>query len=178
VTAPGTAAGTGIDVAAVLERCLDAVVDHHAAQGWPLPRDRYVAAGSPNEVAVDGEHLAVMLDGLTPGANAGSQRSAVAQSRVVGAVIIPRATLVLRLMRCVPTVDDQGHPPSVAALHAAGLDLAADVGRVLAALYAWRQTETVPASRNAQVELGQVEAIGPGGGLAGHLFFFTISPVQ
>lgn len=168
--------GPGIDAGAVASRCLAAIVDHHKTRGWDLPERRYVAAGNPNEVASDDEHLAVMLDGLTPGATDASQRVGSVQSRGAHAVVIPRATFAIRLMRCIP-VDDGYGPPDPDELTASGLELLADVGRVLTSLYEWRRTET-GAGRNGAVTFGTVETLGPGGGHAGHLWYLTVSPVQ
>lgn len=166
-----------IDAAAVAERCLTALVAEHQANDWPLPRECYVAGGSPNEVAVDGEHLAVMLDGLVPGATDASSRAGAIQSRGFRGMGIPRATLVVRLMRCVPVVNDRGRHPSVQEKHESGLALLGDVGRVYTALVRWRDAEN-GSSFNGPVTVGQVESIGPGGGLAGHLWFVTVAPVS
>ena len=184
MTTPPSVVAPVMDPAALAERCLDAIVARYQREGWPLPMGpgvnpvpyAYVGGGDPNVIAQDDEQLVVMLDGLSPGASDASQRSGGVASRGVASVVIPRASLVVRLLRCVPTVNDNGDPPSRAELHESGMVLMADVGRVLAALYEWRRTET-GAAGSGSVTLGQARSIGPSGGLAGFLFDVTVSPV-
>jgi hypothetical protein len=164
-----------IDVAAVAERMLIALEAHFVTEGWDLPERQYVAAGSPNIIAADDEHLAVALSSMA----ASPGRPVAAQlSRAAGSQGPPAAVLTARLMRCVSTVDDNGEVPTAAELHADGLRLLADPGRLLTALYAWRQDELTPLNPNANVEIGNVEVIGPMGGLAGHAVPVTLWPVH
>lgn len=166
-----------IDVAGVAQRMLTALENHFDAQGWDLPERRYVAAGSPNIIAADDEHLAVALSQIAS-STGGTAGVTGYLSRAAGATGPPRATLTARLMRCVSTIDDSGEPPTVAELHADGVRLLADPGRLLTALFKWRETEVHPLNPNAIVDIGNVEVIGPMGGLAGHAVPIQISPVQ
>jgi len=165
-----------IDVSGVAQRMLAAITAHFTANDWDLPERRYVAAGSPNILAADDEHLAVALSSMTSGA--GAHQAFGTLSRAAGTQGPPRATITARLMRCVPVIDDSGEPPDAAELNEAGVRLLRDPGRLIDALYTWRQTELQALNPNPQVEIGNVEVIGPMGGLAGHAVPVTISPVQ
>lgn len=163
-----------IDVAAPAERILDAVVAHHTARGWDLPASRYVAAGQVQELAADGEHLAVAFAGLHRGASTNSRSQAGSPAYGAGAAPLVRAEYMLRLLRCVSVVDDQGYAPAVEQIHADGLRLLTDPGRLVDAIYAWADTEP----HNATVDWGPVEPVGPGGGLAGHIVRIVLAPAQ
>jgi len=166
-----------IDVAAVAQRMLTGIIAHFDAQGWDLPQRRYVAAGSPTILAADDEHLAVALASMQSGTGGGT--AAVGNlSRAAGTQGPPRATVTARLMRCVSTIDDTGEPPTAGELHADGVRLLADPGRLLDALFAWRRAELEAMNPNPLVEIGTVEVIGPMGGLAGHAVPIVMSPVQ
>jgi hypothetical protein len=157
---------------------LDAIESHYGAEGWDLPERRYVAAGSHRMIAADDEHLAISLSQMTPGASDASQRSGGYLSRGAGAIGPPRAEFAVRLMRCVATLDDTGEPPSTAELHDDGLRLLMDPGRLMTALFAWRENELHPANANPNVTIGACEVIGPMGGLAGHSVMIVIGPVS
>lgn len=166
-----------INLAALARRCLDAVVAHHDEHGWHLPERRYLAAGEPNAIAADDEHLAVMLEGMQPGSSQQAQRGQVVQSRGARAQLLPRATLVVRLMRCIPVGDEYG-APDADVIDESGMELFTDVGRVLSSLYAWAGSENSGPMLNGQVSFGQVMSLGPSGGIAGWMFPVDVSPVQ
>lgn len=163
-----------IDAAAPAQRLLDAVVAHFTGHGWDLPDDRYVAAGQPAALAADGEHLAVALIAVTRGAAKTSRGNTDTPAQGASSAPLVRAEYALRLLRCVAVVDEDGYPPPPAQIHADGLRLLADPGRVLSALYAWGEAEP----HNATVDFGPIEPVGPEGGLAGHLVRVFLSPVQ
>ena len=125
-------------------------------------------------LAADGEHLAVAFAALHRGASAQSRGFSGSPAHGAGAAPLVRAEYVLRLLRCVAVVDDQGDAPATAQIHADGRRLLADPGRLLDALYAWAAAEP----HNLTVDFGPIEPVGPEGGLAGHLVRVTISPVQ
>ena len=164
-----------INLGALARRCLDAVVAHHDEHGWHLPERRYLAAGEPTAVAADDEHLAVMVEKMLPGVSPNSQRQTV-QSKGAGAVLLPRVTLVIRLMRCIPVADEHGAPPAEE-IDEGSTALFTDVGRVLSSLYAWCRSEDGP-MLNAQVSFGEVMSLGPAGGYAGFMYPLEVGPVQ
>lgn len=167
-----------INCAAVAGRMLSAVVAHFTTKGWDLPERRYVAAGSHRLVAADDEHLAVCLVQMQPGISETAGRSTSYLSRAAGAVGPPRAEFALRLMRCIATLDDAGDPPTAAELHDDGMRMLLDPGRLMTALFVWRETELRVDNPNPNVTIGSCEVIGPLGGMSGHSVSITIGPVQ
>ncbi len=162
-----------IDVSAVAQRMLAGIVDHFDAQSWDLPERCYIAPGSPNVIADDGEHLVVALESLATGA-AGATGGAGMPSRAAGSQGPPKAILAARLLRCI----DPDVAPETASIHEDGVRLLLDPGRLLDALYTWRETELHAMNPNPIVDIGQVDTIGPMGGYAGHMAKISISPVQ
>lgn len=168
-----------IDASAVAQRMLTGIVDHFDAQGWDLPDRRYVAAGSPTIIAADDEHLAVCLAAMHSGVTPRSlNATGGVQGRGARSVHTPRADFGVRLMRCVSTIDDSGEPPSADELHADGVRLLTDPGRLLTALYTWLNNDFQAYNPSPMTVLGDVDVIGPMGGLAGHTVKVTIGPVQ
>lgn len=162
-----------IDAVAVAERMLAGLIAQFEAEDWDLPERCYIAPGSPNVVADDGEHLVVALESLATGAGAAGGGAGIL-SRAAGTQGPPKAIFAARLMRCI----DPDVQPETASIHADGLRLLRDPGRLVHALYRWRETELEALNPNPMVDIGQVEVIGPMGGLAGHMAKITISPVQ
>lgn len=169
-----------IDVAAVAQRMLSFVEGYFAEQGWDLPERRYIAAGSPSILAADDEHLAVALSAMHSGVTPRSLNQTGTPSHGARSMHVPRADFKLRLMRCVSVVDSRGYVPTASALNDDGLRLMADPGRLITALFAWQGAAASPPGidTNPQVVIGDVEVIGPLGGLAGHAVQLTIGPVQ
>ncbi|MDN5919191.1 MAG: hypothetical protein L0I76_29545 [Pseudonocardia sp.] len=163
-----------IDAAAPAVRLLVAVVAHFDDHDWDLPERRYIAAGQQQTLAVDDEHLCVSLIGMTPGASDATTKGGGYPSKGASAAIVARAAYMLRLMRCVAVIDDDGCPPPAEQIHADGLRLLADPGRLLDAVYTWAAAEP----HNLTVTIGQVDPVGPEGGMAGHLLAVTLAPVQ
>lgn len=162
-----------IDVAAPAQRLLAAVVDHFEANDWDLPPRRYLAPGQQQGIAVDDEHLCVAEVQLRRGA-AENSRQQPSPGKGVASATLASATYLLRLMRCVATIDDDGHPPTAAQITADGLRVMADSGQLLDAVYAWAESEP----HNLTVDPGPVEPLGPEGGFAGHTIRITLAPVQ
>lgn len=163
-----------IDVVAPARRLLDHTIAHFEGRGWDLPERRYLAAGAQHSIAVDDEHLMVSLIQINPGPSDAGGTAGGAPSTGIAAFIPPRASLMLRLMRCVPTVDGKGRAPAVEKLHEAGARLLADPGRLLDAVASWLAAE--PMQKNAT--WGQVDPQGPEGGYAGHIVTVTLSTIQ
>jgi hypothetical protein len=167
-----------IDAAGVAQRMLAGVVAFFDAQGWDLPERRYIAAGSPTILAADDEHIAVGLAAMHSGITPRSLNQTGAPSRGARSVHVPRADFTVRVMRCVATIDDDGQPPDPDELTADGLRLLADPGRLLTALFGWQDTDATLRAVNPAVVVGDVDVIGPMGGLAGHAVKVTVGPVQ
>lgn len=162
-----------IDVAAPAQRLLDAVIAFYDDHDWDLPARRYLAPGQQQGVAVDDEHLCVAVAGLYRGAS-DQARQVQSPAHGAGASTLVRADLLLRLMRCVAVVDDDGRAPPAHQITADALAVWADAGQLMAAVIAWAEAEP----HNATVSLGPVTPHGPDGGFAGHSIRVTLAPVQ
>lgn len=167
-----------MDSQAPAQRMLDGVVGYFTDQGWDLPPRRYLSAGSPMAAAADDAHLLVGLDRILPGSSDVSNRAGALLSKGLGAVAVARAVYMVRLMWCVTGLSDEADIPTAAALNADGARLMRDPGRLLTALIAWRENESLLESHNGLVTIGQVDTLGPAGYLAGCAATVTLSPVQ
>lgn len=160
-----------MDLVGPAQRLLDTIIAAET-DTWQLPARRYLAAG--DNPAWDTEHLLVGHAQTAPGPSDASEQPGGLPGVGVGTLVPPRASLMVRLVRCVETVDSRGHAPSAALLHADGRKVLGDVGPLLAAINQWQLAERP----HKTVTWGQIDPIGPEGGLAGHLAVVTISPIQ
>lgn len=134
---------------------LHAVEQHFLNEGVNLPERRYVHVG---QVALDCEQLVLAVDQLTAGLPLGTPPS----SRCVQPKTL-RARLWL--IRCVPTLTEQGDPPSFASLDESARTLLIDAWTLPAAvLYAQSSGAFGDCS---WVEAGPLASVGPEGALGG-----------
>jgi hypothetical protein len=164
-----------IDVAAVANRMLTAIVDYFTTRDWDLPERRYIAAGLPTMIADDDEHLAVCLSSMSSGV---SQRATTSisgvQARGARSMHVPRANFGVRVIRCISS----DVSPSAEELQADGERVLADPGRLLTALFHWVDTDNAAYATNPMTTIGDVEPFGPMGGVAGHIIKVVVGPVQ
>lgn len=163
-----------IDVAAPAQRLLAAIAAHYADHDWDLPSRRYLAAGQQQVLAADGEHVCVTMGALHRGSTGGRSQGVGTSGKGAGAAPLPRVELILRIMRCVATIDDDGVPPTAAQITADALRVLEDPAQLVDALYAWAASEPP----HLTVDFGPIEPIGPEGGLVGHFVPVVIAPVQ
>lgn len=161
-----------IDPGAPARRLLATVEQTYTGAGVDLPQRRYLLAGNAAGAAWDDEHLSVSLNAVMPGPAPSDQGIAVA-ARQVGTVL-PRATYEIRILRCWPTVGDDGTPPSPEEITAAAGPLLRDAGLLLEALYAYAKADR----SNGTMTVGEIAPLGPEGGLAGYAAVITLSPIQ
>lgn len=163
--------GQALDVHAVGRSLFLAVVDHFAARTQPeyqdLPTRRYLATGDSSSVAWDCEQFSVSLEGI----GAGSSQDSPAPSRQpgvqTGVSAVRFATFMASLVRCVPTMDDNGNFPPVADMDAAGDQFLRDAGLLSQAVVEWGSQMRRSLGPSAQVVLGDVLPAGPEGKFAG-----------
>lgn len=149
------------------ERLLAAMV---AEFGDTIPARHYLAPG-PN-AAWDGEHLAVSVVQLLPGTSDASGKPGGHPGRQAGSMQISRVVLEARILRCLPTLDDAGRPPSAAAIQSSASGLMDDLGTLLDGAY-----QFLKASPQTVATIGQADPLGPEGGLGGYRVVVTVSPV-
>lgn len=167
-----------IDALAPAQRMFDGVIAYFDQQGWDLPPRRYLTAGDPATVAADDAHFLIGLDRILPGSSDVTGRGGALLSKGVGAVAVPRAVYLVRLMWCISGLSGDAEIPSADTLNYDGQRLLRDPGRLLTALITWRENEPLSKSVNGLVTIGQVDTIGPAGYLAGCAVTVTLAPVQ
>ena len=162
-----------IDPVAPAQRLMLAVEDHFGAAGVALPERRYLLAGNAAGAAWDDEQVTVSLNGVWPGPSA-AQQSAQATAAHQAGTVLPRAVYEIRILRCWPTVDDSGEPPTPEAITQASMVLMRDAGLILTALYAYAAADR----GNGTMSVGEIQPLGPDGGLCGYAVVITLSPVE
>lgn len=170
--------GQAINTQQIGQAIYDGVIDHYAAASAavPLPERRYIAPGDAAAVAWDCEQFTVSIIGVglgvAPDVATGSAKPGTHAS-VTG---MRHAVFSAMLVRCTPTIDEDG-PPEVAALNPAGLAYLRDVGLISQALVEIG-TRLNRVDRSAVITAGNVQPIGPGGGFVGLEGQLTISTVH
>lgn len=143
---------------------LDVVVAHYLAQGVTLPERRYVCPGVP---AWDCEQFTVWCESSGP--HGGDPVAEQPDSQLESAGHALRyATLVVEVVRCVPTVNADNvdaEPPSADALEAAAELLYGDAILCPGAIVRAQRDGALPACSTLAVLSWQ--PLGPSGGLAG-----------
>jgi hypothetical protein len=165
------ALGQALDIWAVGNSLFQAVVDHFAARSRPeyqdLPPRRYLATGDSSSVAWDCEQFTVSLEGI----GAGSSQDAPAPSRQPGVQTsvssVRYVTFMVSLVRCTPTMDDNGNFPPVEQMAAAGDQFLRDAGLLSQAVVEWGSQMRRSLGPSSQVVLGDVLPAGPEGKFAG-----------
>lgn len=150
----------------VADSIRSAVVDYYTAHGDApaLPSDRLIANSAFAQHALDCEQFVIAVDdfGSDPGA------IVAADGRSFGSF---GATLTVAVVRCVPTLADNGDPPALADVEASAARILADLSLVAGALAVWAaETQTC-----RYVTLGRGTPIGPDGGVGGVSFPVTIT---
>lgn len=156
-----------IDPRSPAERLLAALVTEF---GSTVPARVYISHGIG--AAWDCSHLAVCLQQCLPGTSDGSGSAQGLPSHGSGSMQIVRGSFQARILRCVPTVDDDGALPAAEAIQAASVGLLDDLGMLLAGIYRFLKD-----SPNGVATVGAVESLGPDGGLAGYATTVVMSPL-
>ena len=163
------AAGQAISVAALGQKLLAAVEEHYAqaGAGSALPARRAVMPGEPRGVAWDCEQLAVTLVGVGWGQALDASSPSPQTGGQSAVMAVRHAVYAVTLVRCTPNPFEDGSPPDVVELAAAGAQFMRDAGLLSQALveFASRLRQGLP--REASVQLGAIEPVGPSGGFHG-----------
>lgn len=142
-------------IGTVANLLLDAVEAAAVDAAWALPDRRYVHVGA---VAYDCEQVAVQTDQIGRGTT----------SETFAGEVLPAdvwtASFRVHLIRCVPTLDDQGRAPSVNELNGAAYGQHRD-GAVLT-LFLLTHLKSLDAVCTS-VAAGPAVAVGPDGGFGG-----------
>lgn len=138
-----------------------AVADHYAAQGVALPAWQQVLAWTP---AYDCEMVAVYPEAAF--AHDGSMNATdTAAAMADPAHAMRYARIAIAVVRCVPTLDDNGNPPATTVAEAAALPILTDALLVWDAVVAAQRAGTIPTCGSVAFESwASVEANGGLGG--------------
>jgi hypothetical protein len=112
----------------VADGLLAAVVAAFDTAGIELPERRAVVAGNPGLIAWDCEQLTVALAGISTGGGAGAITLMPQSGSPAGMALTRLATWSVQIVRCAPTSDEDGNPPSVELLEAAAATALDDAG--------------------------------------------------
>lgn len=166
MTAPA-ALGKGIQVAAIAETILDAVVRHYqAAPGVTLPDRRVIAPGNSRLIAWDAEQTVVTLSGIGIGSAAGENAGPKSSGNPISATGLRHAVFAVQIVRCSPESEDGTTPPPADEVTAAGTALMRDAGLLSQALIGVVTEISAAVPRGSRVQAGAVEVLGPLGGFA------------
>lgn len=125
---------------ALATACLDAVVAHYITEGVELPERRYVANGLP---AFDCEQVTVFVENTVGITGTPTVENPTEWFRDAGHAM--RAGIfAVSIIRCVPTMDDEGNPPPVAEENESSQLIYADTVLVLNALIAAEEAGDLP----------------------------------
>lgn len=162
----------GIVATGHAERLLAALLAVYDEARVELPTRRYLAPGPMT--AWDDEHAAVYLTSTLPGSSDRANTPGGHPARGAGAQSTPRGAYEARVVRCIPTLDDDGAAPPADAITSSARELLRDVGLLLDAVY--RFAGEAPLGSVATP--GQAQPLGPDGGLAGWSVTVTVGPLM
>jgi hypothetical protein len=155
----------------VAQGLLAVVVDHYADAGVALPERRVIVPGAPGVVAWDCEQVTLALANIATQSGVGNRISLVPQTGGPASVGLARlATWAIQVVRCTPTSDDDGNPPSADKLDEAAAMALDDAGLLSQCLV--ELASLTPGTRpwlpiGAVINAGQVTPLGPEGGFQG-----------
>jgi hypothetical protein len=159
---------------------LDWVETSYANAGRTLPERRVLVPGAPGVIAWDCEQLTVALASITTGGTVASVNILPQLGSGAGVGLLRQATWAIQVVRCSPTPDEDGNPPSVDELTAAAdlqLDDAGMLSQALVNLVAAQlHPEWLPPG--GVVNAGQVATLGPEGGFQAVEASLTLSAMQ
>lgn len=161
--------GKGLDIAGVAQDLLDHVIRHweRATPGTavPLPERRLVAPGDPRTIAWDCEQLTISLEGIGFGPAVDISASPSPRAGISLSVnSLRHAVLTVSVVRCTPQGGEDGTPPSMGALHAAGLTYLRDCGLLSQAVVTFAGIMRAELDDTESVQCGAVTPFGPSGG--------------
>lgn len=154
----------GLDVAGTGERIKNWVVARFEESGQPLPERRYCAPGDPRTIAWDCEQFVVALGGIGWGQALDESSSSARTGSPVSVMGMRHAVYTLQLVRCTPQPEGREKLPSVEALDAAGLVYMRDAGLLSQAMLTFAADLNQHLGREALVQCGVIEPVGPDGG--------------
>jgi hypothetical protein len=155
--------GQGLAVAQLATDVLNSISEHFDQAGVALPDRRILVPGDSRSFAWDCEQLAVSLAGIGWGQALDAAPVTPRAGSPASVISIRHAVIVATLIRCTPN-GRNGKPPDPAELFDAGQRFMRDAGLLSQSMVTLcaRLRHSLP--REASVQPGAVEPIGPEGG--------------
>lgn len=175
-----SAPATGLDLLPVGQGLLDDVRAFLLANDVPVPDRCYVAPGAPGLIAWDCEQIAVSLASVFWGPGEGAGQLTAQTGGMAGIFEMRYAQWSVQLVRCTPQMTDDGDPPAMEAIQAAGELAMRDAGLlsqflVNCAAYP-KEHDWVPLGATARA--GAVTSLGPAGGYHGFEGSFSMTAAE
>lgn len=135
--------------------------------GHAAPGRSHLSWGNPAADTFDpAGQLTVCIDPVGQGGSV----THVQPNPRMDALIVPRATFMITLLRAVPTLDEEGQPHRAKAYDSSAADLMTDLWSVMTALYEGLRTYKLFEGQCVgcdDVKIGRTDLIQPSGGSAG-----------
>jgi len=160
-----------MDLFETATKLLDLMSEQLVAQGVSIPERVYAAPGM--DLAFDCEQLTVHCSRII----GNFQGADTPYPRITHAILRKSAEFYITLCRCVPTIRDDGSPPSPESLSNAANVVMKDMRALRVALETIEHQHLI-VPRNVPVTLGQVSTIGPLGGIAASQISYTLELVD
>lgn len=159
-----TSFGQGLSVVTLADRIMNGIVAHFAAAGHPLPPHRFLAPGTPRDIAWDCEQMVVALEGIGWGQALDMNQESQRPGSPFSVSALRHAVFEIQIVRCTPSPNDMGEPPSVAQLDAAGRQCMRDAGLLSQALVTMVAQLRQGMQPGELVQAGTIDTLGPDGG--------------
>lgn len=160
-----------MDLFETAHKLLGLVTEQLVAQGVSIPERVYAAPGM--DLAFDCEQLTVHCSRIISNFQGADTPYPVQTHKLIR----KSAEYYVTLCRCVPTIRDDGSPPSPDSLNAAAKVMMSDMRGLRVALETIEHKHLM-VPRNVPVTLGQVTTMGPLGGIAASQIMYTLELVD
>lgn len=146
----------------------------------PVPDRYYLAPGAPGLIAWDCEQLVVSLASVSWGPSEDAGQLIPQVGGAAGVLEVRHAQWSVQLVRCTPQMDDNGDPPGMEEIQAAGEQALTDAGMLSQCLVNCaafpKDHEWMPAGATARA--GGVISLGPSGGYHGFEASFSMTTTE
>lgn len=154
----------GLDVAGTGQRIKNWVVARFEESDQPLPERRYAAPGDPRSIAWDCEQFVVALSGIGWGQALDESSSSARTGSPLSVAAMRHAVYTLTIVRCTPQPEGRAPLPTVEALDEAARVFMRDAGLLSQAMVSFAADLHQHIGKDALVQCGVIEPVGPDGG--------------
>lgn len=164
-----TTLGKALSIRETALKFLTGIEEHFDAASIELPARRYLAPGSPEQVAWDCEQLVVTLGSIGWGQAIDQAQLSPKMAAQASAVSLRHAIISIQLVECTPGFSSGRNPvvPTVEQLHAAGQDYMYKAGLLSQAMVTICAEVRQGLDSGGLVQPGVIDTLGPSGGYHG-----------